>query len=64
MRYDFPFLSATEPKCKSKVDVGYILDASGSLLNDYDAEKDFLKALAQSFGVSKDGSRGGVVTFR
>ena len=53
-----------EPKCKSKVDVGYILDSSGSLVNDYENEKDFLKALAQSFGVSEDGSRAGVVTFR
>ena len=31
--------------------------------NDYQREKDFLKALAGSFGVSADGSRAGVVTF-
>ena len=45
------------------MDVGFILDSSGSLRNDYQREKDFLKALAGSFGVSADGSRAGVVTF-
>jgi len=45
------------------VDVGFVLDSSGSLKNDYDKEKDFLKALAATFGVSDDGARAGVVTF-
>ena len=45
------------------MDVGFILDSSGSLRNDYDKEKVFLKALAASFGVSDDGARAGVVTF-
>uniref|UniRef100_A0A7M5V805 VWFA domain-containing protein n=3 Tax=Clytia hemisphaerica TaxID=252671 RepID=A0A7M5V805_9CNID len=52
-----------EPTCKAKVDVGFVLDSSGSLKNDYDKEKDFLKALAATFGVSDDGARAGVVTF-
>ena len=52
-----------EPACQTKVDVGFILDSSGSLKNDYDTEKNFLKALAASFGVSDDGARAGVVTF-
>ena len=52
-----------EPRCKSKVDVGYILDSSGSLKADYQNEKNFLKSLAESFGVSGDGSRAGVITF-
>lgn len=52
-----------EPTCKAKVDVGFVLDSSGSLRNDYDKEKDFLKALASTFGVSDDGARAGVVTF-
>ena len=52
-----------EPSCQTKVDVGFILDSSGSLKNDYDTEKNFLKALAASFGVSSDGARAGVVTF-
>lgn len=62
----FSFLSAQrapEPTCKAKVDVGFVLDSSGSLRNDYDKEKDFLKALAATFGVSDDGARAGVVTF-
>ena len=52
-----------EPTCKAKVDVGFVLDSSGSLRNDYGTEKDFLKALAATFGVSDDGARAGVVTF-
>lgn len=53
-----------EPTCKAKVDVGFILDSSGSLKNDYGKEKDFLKALAATFGISSvGGGRAGVVTF-
>ena len=52
-----------EPTCKARVDVGFVLDSSGSLRNDYGTEKDFLKALAATFGVSDDGARAGVVTF-
>ena len=63
LEYIILALEAPEPVCKSKVDVGFILDSSGSLRNDYDKEKDFLKALAASFGVSDDGARAGVVTF-
>ena len=51
------------PLCKANVDVGFILDSSGSLRNDYQKEKDFLKAIATAFGISKDGSHAGVVTF-
>lgn len=52
-----------EPTCKAKVDVGFILDSSGSLRTQYGKEKDFLKALAATFGVSSDDGRAGVVTF-
>ena len=52
-----------KPLCEVKVDVGFVLDSSGSLRNDYDKEKDFLKALAATFGVSEQGARAGVVTF-
>ena len=52
-----------EPTCKTIVDVGFILDSSGSLRNDYQNEKNFLKSLAGAFGVSKDDSRAGVITF-
>ena len=54
---------APVPTCKTKVDIGFLLDSSGSLRNDYDKEKDFLKALAATFGVSETGGRAGVVTF-
>jgi len=51
------------PKCKTIVDVGFILDSSGSLRDDYQNEKNFLKEIAGAFGVSDDGSRSAVVTF-
>ena len=51
------------PTCKVKVDVGFILDSSGSLRTDYGKEKDFLKALVAGFGISSAGGRAGVVTF-
>ena len=57
------FLSASTPICRAKVDVGFILDSSGSLRNEYHKEKDFLKAVANAFDISADGSRVGVVTF-
>merc|ERR1712142_85877 len=50
-------------KCKAKVDLGFVLDSSGSIANDYQNEKDFLKSVTAIFGVSKDESRAGVVTF-
>ena len=49
--------------CEVKVDVGFVLDSSGSLKDDYGKEKNFLKALAATFGVSEQGARAGVVTF-
>ena len=60
------FLAAKEPpkpRCKSRVDVGFLLDSSGSLANDYNKEKDFLKALAATFGMESNGGRAGVITF-
>ena len=51
------------PTCKAKVDVGFILDSSGRLRNNYQDEKYILKALVGAFGVSEDGSRAGVITF-
>ena len=53
------------PKCEAKVDVGFILDSSGSVRknNNYQIEKDFLKALAGAFDISSNGSRAGVITF-
>ena len=52
-----------ESPCNTSIDVGFLLDSSGSLALEYGIEKDFLKLLAAAFGVSKDGSRAGVITF-
>lgn len=49
--------------CQYKVDLGFVLDSSGSLENNYVNEKYFLKTIASSFGISKDGTRAGVITF-
>jgi len=51
------------PKCKAKADVGFVLDSSGSLKNEYQKEKDFLKRIAGAFDIGPDRSRAGVVTF-
>ncbi len=45
------------------VDVGFIVDRSGSMYSDYGKEKEFVKALADTFSISKDGSRAAVITF-
>ena len=50
-------------KCKGQVDVGFLLDSSGSLSNDYDREKEFMKQLAGSFVIGQDATRLGVITF-
>ena len=39
------------------------MDSSGSLAEEYDKEKNFIKALASTFGISKNGSRASVITF-
>ena len=59
---DFYCLLA-EVAIKGKFDVAFILDSSGSLKEDYQTEKEFVKSLAGAFGISKYGSRSGVVTF-
>merc|ERR1712168_1680967 len=56
-------MGSTEPSCKATVDVGFILDSSGSLRNEYQKEKDFLKAIAKAFDIVPGVSRAGVITF-
>ncbi|XP_065672706.1 uncharacterized protein LOC101240329 isoform X2 [Hydra vulgaris] len=56
-------LHLESPDCEGFFDVGFILDSSGSLKSQYWKEKDFLKKLANSFGISNKGSHAGVVTF-
>ena len=55
--------AARAPKCKTIVNIGYLLDSSGSLMNRYDEEKDLVKRLAGVFGVSEQGSRASVITY-
>jgi len=50
--------------CKSRrVDIGFILDSSGSLKNRYADEKYFLKTLAASFDITNNDVRASVITF-
>lgn len=56
--------SAKSPStCQSVLDVGFLLDSSGSLRNDYVTEKNFLKTLSSFIGVSEGQSRVSVITF-
>ena len=43
--------------------MGFIVDSSGSLRNEYAKEKDFVKQVAEGFGISQSGTRAGVVLF-
>merc|ERR1712212_1206166 len=52
-----------KPECTSVADVAFLLDSSGSLRTEYHKEKDFLKRVVSTFGLSEDGFRAGVVTF-
>ena len=56
-------LSFQVSKCDVDVDVGFVVDSSGSLRNEYHKEKRFIKLLADSFHISKNGSRGGIINF-
>merc|ERR1719348_2387396 len=51
------------PSCSSVADVAFLLDSSGSLRTEYHKEKAFLKRVVDTFGLSEDGFRAGVVTF-
>ncbi len=50
-------------RCEARVDVGFIVDSSGSLKSEYGKEKSFVKSLAGRFGLSAKGSHAGVVLF-
>lgn len=59
-----PQLAVPEKKkCQAIVDLGFILDSSGSLQKDYGKEKDFVKLIARAFNIQYGGSHAGVVTF-
>ena len=54
---------SNETVCRARVDVGFILDSSGSVRDDYPKLKGFLKSLAAAFQLNDDGPIAGVVTF-
>lgn len=56
-------ITILEPCGAVSADLGFVLDASGSLKDRYNDEKYFLKTLASSFGISKNDVRASVVTF-
>jgi len=52
---------AKETDCNANV--GFVLDASGTLTTDFKNAKMFLNRLAEGFGLSRTGSRASVITF-
>ena len=52
-----------KPICDSVMNVGFILDSSADVKDKYDAEKQLLKELAASFGVSPSGSKASVIAY-
>lgn len=53
----------TTKKCQIVADIGIAVDSSGSLKNEFDKEKKFVKDLARSLTVSSDGVNIGIITF-
>ena len=45
------------------VDVGFVVDVSGSVGSHYPEEQEFVKQFAESMGVSKNGAHASVVQF-
>ncbi len=50
-------------KCQARADVGFIVDASGSLKHEFHKEKSFVKTLANRFGLGERASHAGIVLF-
>ena len=59
----FSVQQGTKLHCNTPVDLGFVMDSSGSLQSEYHKEKQFVKAIADAFNVGDIGSRAGVVTF-
>lgn len=59
----FFFLGLHSHFCSGSIDIGYLLDSSGSLRNHYQNEKEILKTLATVSGISEYGPHIGVVLF-
>lgn len=63
----FTFCSFCFPACKAKVDLGFLLDASGSVemygKGNFKRMKDFIKMVAEEFVISRRGTHVGVVVY-
>ena len=55
--------SAENPSCPAKVDLGIILDNSGTVDDEYETVKSAAKAIMRNFNVSMDNTRVGLVEF-
>ena len=53
----------TENRCTASIDVGFIVDSSGSLRSEYSKEKDFVSQVVEGFGISRSGTKAGLVLF-
>ena len=51
------------PACKNKLDLGFALDVSGSVAQEFNTAKDFIVSLAEPFSVSQDGTRVSYIGF-
>lgn len=51
------------PRCKNQIDIGFIVDSSGSLRREYHKEKEFVKRVVESLDLSPNGSRASIITF-
>lgn len=52
-----------KPACKALVDIGFLIDSSGSMKENYRHEKSFLKEIATAFSIGDRRSSIGVATF-
>ena len=57
------FLEQPESICKGKADVGFIVDSSGSLANEYSKEKEFVNQMIHKLQLSPSGTHSALVLF-
>ena len=56
------FFVLAPKQCAKSADIAFIMQSSDSIgIKDYQIQKDFIKAVAESFGITPSGSRAGVV---
>ena len=58
------FLTAvSDPPCTEILDIGFLVDSSQSIRNDYDKEKLFVERIVSKFNISEAGTHAGVIVF-